>query len=206
MPSKEPACRKCRREGEKLFLKGERCYSQKCAIVQKNYAPGLHGSKRSKPSNYGVQMREKQKTKRMYGLQEKQFYKYYTTAAKKKGVTGTVLLQLLETRLDNVVYRLGWAASRRLARQLVSHGHIRVNGQKVNIPSYQCKIGDVISVKDGAKNNKYFTEHVNLNDYKAPIWIKAESSKFSGEIVSLPKKDDIDAQINEQLIIEFYSR
>lgn len=205
MAYKQPSCRQCRREGEKLFLKGDRCNSQKCALVRKGYAPGLHGSKRSKPSNYGIQLREKQKTKRIYGLRESQFYKYYTIAAKKKGVTGLVLLQLLETRLDNVVYRLGWAASRTLARQIVSHGHITVNGKKVNIPSYQCKIGDVVAVGTGAKQKTYFKEYLS-GDYNSPNWIKNNPSSLSGEIVALPTKDDLDSQINEQLIIEFYSR
>lgn len=207
MALKQPSCRQCRREGEKLFLKGARCQSQKCSMIRKNYAPGQSASsRRSKPTSYGIQLREKQKAKRIYGLREKQFYSYYTDAAKKKGVTGLVLLQLLETRLDNIVYRLGWATSRKLARQLVSHSHIQVNGQTVNIASYQVKIGDKISVKDKAKNSKYFKEHVNLHDYKAPVWLKTGSSGMSGEVVALPTKDDIDANINEQLIIEFYSR
>lgn len=206
MPLKQPSCRQCRREGEKLFLKGARCQSQKCAIIRKNYAPGLHGAKRKKFSNYNIQLREKQKTKRIYGMREKQFFKYYTIAAKKKGVTGTVLLQLLETRLDNVVYRLGWAPSRKAAKLLVTHGHIRVNGNRADVPSYQLKIGDKITVKESSRNNKYFKEDLNLNDYKAPTWLKSDANNLTGEVVALPAKDDIDAQINEQLIIEFYSR
>jgi small subunit ribosomal protein S4 len=201
-----PSCRKCRREGEKLFLKGARCQSQKCALVRKNYAPGPQGTRHSKPSNFSIQMREKQKTKRLYGLRENQFYRYYQTAAKKTGVTGLVLLQLLETRLDNVVYRLGWAPSRALARQIVNHGHIEVNGKKVNIPSYQTKLGDKISVRPTAKKKKYFSEQLNLSDYKAPVWLKTDPANLSGEIAVLPTKNDLDSQINEQLIIEFYSR
>jgi len=206
MPLKQPSCRQCRREGEKLFLKGARCQSQKCAIVRKNYAPGLHGAKRKKFSNYNIQLREKQKTKRIYGIREKQFYKYYTVAAKKKGVTGLVMLQLLETRLDNVVYRLGWAPSRNAAKLLVAHGHVRVNDRRADIPSYQLKVGDKVSVKESSRDNKYFKEDLNLHDYQAPVWLKSNSSQLSGEVVALPGKEDIDAQINEQLIIEFYSR
>ena len=206
MSLKQPNCRLCRREGEKLFLKGARCHSQKCAMIKKNYPPGQIGaSHRGKPSAYGIQLREKQKAKRIYGLRENQFYKYYTIAAKKKGVTGQVLLELLETRLDNVVYRLGWAHSRKMAREIVSHGHIRVNDQKVTIPSYQLQVGDKISVKNIEKH-KYFSEEASLADYKTPVWIKADNTKFNGEIVALPSKEDIDSNINELLIIEFYSR
>ncbi len=207
MAYKYPSCRLCRREGEKLFLKGARCQSQKCAIVRKNYAPGLHGSaSKGKPSSYAIQLREKQKTKRIYGLRENQFYKYYSLASKKKGVTGLVLLQLLETRLDNIIFRLGWAPSRHTARQIVSHNHIQINGRTVNIPSFQVKIGDKISVKESSKAKKYFKETLDLGDFKAPVWLKANSSALTGEVVALPKKDDIDSHINEQLIIEFYSR
>lgn len=206
MPLKQPSCRQCRREGEKLFLKGARCQSQKCAIVRKNYPPGLHGNRRSKFSNYNIQFREKQKTKRIYGIREKQFYKYYTIAAKKKGVTGTVMLQLLETRLDNVVYRLGWAPSRNAAKLLVAHGHIRVNDKRADIPSYQLNIGDRLAVKESSRQNKYFKEDLNLTDYQTPVWLKSNPNNLSGEVVALPAKEEIDAQINEQLIIEFYSR
>jgi len=206
MALKQASCRQCRREGEKLFLKGERCHSQKCALVKKSYPPGLHGNRRTKLSNYAIQLREKQKTKRIYGMRESQFFKYYTIAAKKKGVTGIVLLQLLETRLDNVVYRLGWAASRKLARQIVSHGHITVNGKKVDIPSYQCEIGEIIAVKENAKEKTYFKEILSLHDYKTPVWLKSNASAMSGEVVAMPTKDDLDLDINEQLIIEFYSR
>lgn len=206
MSSKIPSCRQCRREGEKLFLKGARCQSQKCGVIRKNYAPGMHGSGRGKVSSYGQQLREKQKTKRIYGLRENQFFKYYTLASKNKGVTGTVLLQFLETRLDNVVYRLGWAHSRKNARQIVSHDHIQVNGRNVNIASYQLKIGDKITVKESSRDSKYFKEEINLHDYKAPVWLKSNPGNYSGEVVALPTKDDIDSNINEQLIIEFYSR
>ncbi|MFA4930615.1 MAG: 30S ribosomal protein S4 [Patescibacteria group bacterium] len=207
MSLKQPSCKQCRREGEKLFLKGTRCHSQKCAIIRKNYIPGQGGaSRRSKLTSYGIQLREKQKAKRIYGIREKQFYGYYSDAAKKKGVTGLVLLQFLETRLDNIVYRLGWAPSRKLARQLVSHSQVQVNGQTINIASYPLKIGDKITVKSKARDNKYFQNEVNLHDYKAPVWLKANPTEMSGEIVALPSKDDIEANINEQLIIEFYSR
>ncbi|MBU0647877.1 30S ribosomal protein S4 [Patescibacteria group bacterium] len=203
----QSSCRQCRREGEKLFLKGARCESPKCAMIKKNYPPGSLGSnRRAKPTSYGIQLREKQKAKRIYGLREKQFYKYYTIAAKKKGVTGLVLLQLLETRLDNIIFRLGWAYSRKMARQLVSHGHVQVNSHTVNIPSCQIKIGDKITVKDKAKANKYFNQELNLSDFKPPVWIKSETKNLSAEIVAIPAKDDIDSNINEQLIIEFYSR
>ncbi len=208
MAYKYPNCRLCRREGEKLFLKGARCQSQKCALVRKGYAPGDHGaaSKKGKPSSYAIQLREKQKTKRIYGLREGQFFKYYSLASKKKGVTGLVLLQLLETRLDNIIFRLGWAPSRHTARQVVSHDHIQVNGHTVNIPSYQVKIGDKITVKESSKTKKYFKETLDLGDFKPPIWLKTNSSALTGEIITLPSKDDIDSNINEQLIIEFYSR
>lgn len=206
MAYKIPSCRLCRREGEKLFLKGARCQSQKCGIVRKNYAPGMHGTARSKPSSYGIQLREKQKSKRIYGLRENQFFKYYQLASKKQGVTGLLLLQFLETRLDNVVFRLGWASSRKNARELVNHGHFKVDGRVVNIPSFQCKVGSKIEVREQSKTKKYFQEEVNLADYKAPIWLKTSGGNFSGEIVALPNKEDIDSNINEQLIIEFYSR
>lgn len=166
----------------------------------------MHGSAHGKLSSYGIQLREKQKTKRIYGLRENQFYKYYQLASKKQGVTGLVLLQFLETRLDNIVFRLGWASSRKNARELVSHGHIRVNNRVVNIPSYQCRVGDKIAVRDQSKTKKYFQEEVNLADFKAPVWLKSSGSNFAGEVVALPVKDDIDSNVNEQLIIEFYSR
>ena len=203
-----PVCRLCRREGEKLFLKGERCYSDKCSVERKSYAPGDHGqSRRRKPSEYGLQLREKQKLRRIYGMMEKQFENYFKKADNMPGVTGENFLQLLEKRLDNVVFRLGFAASRNEARQFVRHGHIEVNGRKVDIPSYQVDVNDRISVKDGSKDMKRMKEVIELNlDKEMPNWLEVDFEKKAGKVLTEPEREDITMPINEQLIVEFYSR
>jgi len=201
-------CRQCRREGEKLFLKGERCDSQKCAIFRRAYAPGIHGlaSGRKKMSDYGIQLREKQKVKRIYGVLEKQFRNYYADAEKRKGLTGELLLKNLETRMDNVVYRMGFAPSRRTAKQIVGHGHFTVNGKKIDVPSYQVKAGDKIEVKKSSQGNAYFSKVKDKKDKNEINWFLVELSKLRGEIRSLPERDDMDPNINEQLIVELYSK
>lgn len=198
-------CKLCRREGAKLFLKGERCTSKKCAIDKHRTAPGMHGPSRRKPSEYSVQLREKQKTKRMYGLLEKQFKGYYEDAERMRGVTGEIMLSLLERRLDNVAYRMGLGASRAQARQIVNHGHIEVNGQRVDIPSYRVKPGDVIKVRENKKDNAIFKE-LRGAQIVMPKWLEFDTEKFEGRILENPKREDIDLTINEQLIIELYSK
>ena len=202
------SCRVCRREGEKLFLKGSRCYTDKCAIARRAYAPGQHGQKRKKQSEYGTQLREKQKAKSFYGVLESQFRKYFEEAARSKGVTGTRLLQILESRLDNVVYRLGLATSRSQARQLVRHGHFEVNGVKVNIPSYLTKVGEVVKVKESSANSEIFKQIVEAteNGRPVPTWLEADLSNRSGKIVALPSRDEIDLPVKEHLIVELYSK
>lgn len=204
--SLDPKCKKCRRENEKLFLKGERCFSPKCAMVKRNYPPGLHGPKRqSRPTQYGMQLREKQKVKKIYGVLEKQFRNYYTKAARQSGNASENLLRLLEMRLDNVVYRLGLASSRNLARQLVSHGHLCVNNKKVTIPSYQVKVGDKISVKPGNEQTPLFRDFLKASKKRdLPDWL--ELNELEGKVTSLPKLDEIMQSFNMSLIIEFYSR
>jgi len=198
-------CRLCRREGQKLFLKGDRCYSSKCAIEKRGYAPGQHGQGRSKISDYGLQLREKQKTKRFYGLQETQFRNLFDKAARKSGITGENLLILLEMRLDNVVFRLGFASSRKEARQLVNHGHFQVNGKKVNIPSYTVKAGDVITVKEKSTNSPKFKE-VKEMTITVPAWMTVDVEKLEGKILSVPTRDEIDTPVAEHLIVELYSK
>ncbi|MBQ9972068.1 MAG: 30S ribosomal protein S4 [Firmicutes bacterium] len=198
-------CRLCRREGQKLFLKGERCYSPKCAIEKRNYAPGQHGQNRKKMSDYGTQLREKQKTKRFYGLQETQFRNLFDKAAKKKGMTGENFLILLESRLDNVVFRLGFASSRKEARQLVTHNHFTVNGKKVNIPSYEVKAGDVIKVKEKSTHSPKFKE-VKEMTITVPSWLTVDVEKLEGKVVALPTRSEIDTPVAEHLIVEFYSK
>lgn len=205
----EPSCRQCRREGVKLFLKGDKCLGGKCTLIKRNYIPGQHGlSRRSKMSDYNMQLREKQKVKRIYGVLEKQFRNYFERADRKQGVTGEYLLQLLETRLDNVVYRLGLASSRKQARQFVSHDHFCVNGKKVNIPSFQVKPGQVISViKESAKNDKFVQIlEEQTKKTEVPSWLKYDPKKLSGELVTLPTRLELDPDINEQLIVELYSK
>ena len=200
-------CRLCRREGVKLYLKGDRCYSDKCAMTNKAYAPGQHGQSRKKVSEYGIQLREKQKVRRIYGIQEKQFRNYFEKAERQKGVTGENLLRLLELRLDNVVYRLGMASSRVDARQLVRHGHFTVNGKKVNIPSFSVKVGQVIAVKEGSKSSpKLEGIAAALPNRTAPAWLELDKENMSGKVVALPSREDIDLPITEQLIVELYSR
>ena len=198
-------CRLCRREGQKLFLKGDRCYSGKCSLDRRSYAPGQHGQGRSKISDYGLQLREKQKAKRFYGLQEAQFRNLFDKAERKQGITGENLLILLETRLDNVVFRLGFASSRKEARQLVSHGHFTVNGRKVNIPSYTVKPGDVIKVKEKSTNSPKFKEVKDMT-ITVPSWVTVDVEKLEGKVLSIPTRAEIDTPVAEHLIVELYSK
>lgn len=200
-------CRQCRREGTKLFLKGDRCYSDKCAITKRHTPPGMHGQGRKKQSEYGIQLREKQKVRRAYGVLESQFRKYYDVAANMHGVTGDNMLQLLERRLDNVAYRLNFGESRPMARQLVTHGHIRVNGKKVDIASYQVKVGDVITLCDKTRDIELFkTLREQGASRTIPKWLELDAETLTGKVVALPQRDDIDLTIEEHLIVEFYSR
>ena len=200
-------CRICRREGQKLFLKGSRCYSDKCSISRRNYAPGQHGQKRAKLSEYGTQLREKQKTKSYYGVGEKQFRGYFEMASNKKGVTGENLLQILESRLDNVVYRLGFGVSRTQARQLVNHGQFEVNGKKVDIPSYLVKAGDVITVREIKKENSTIKANVEANAARpVPAWLELNNETLSGKVVRLASREDVDIPVEEHLIVELYSK
>ena len=204
---KEEQCRICRREGQKLFLKGSRCYTDKCSISRRNYAPGQNGQKKKKLSEYGTQLREKQKTKAYYGVSEKQFRKYFEMASNKKGVTGENLLQILESRLDNVVYRLGFGSSRAQARQLVNHGQFEVNGKKVDIASYLVKPGDVISVRESKKDNPIIKANIEENAARpVPEWLEKNTETLSGKIVRLASREDIDIPIEEHLIVELYSK
>ena len=204
---KDAQCRICRREGQKLFLKGERCFSDKCSVSRRNYAPGMHGQKKTKLSEYGTQLREKQKTKSYYGVGEKQFRKYFEMASNKKGITGENLLQILESRLDNVVYRLGYGASRAQARQFVNHGHFEVNGKKVDIVSYLVKPGDVITVKETMKNNEAIKTVAEANGSRpVPAWLEKNIENLSGKVVRLAAREDIDIPVEEHLIVELYSK
>ena len=200
-------CRLCRREGSKLYLKGDRCYTDKCAVARRAYAPGQHGQSRKKMSGYGIQLREKQKVRRIYGILEKQFRAYFEEAERQKGVTGENLLRLLELRLDNVVYRMGFGDSRAEARQLVRHGHFTVNGKKVDIPSYQTGLNDLIAVKPGSKSTDKFKELAeNAAGKTAPQWLSINAEMMEARIVALPAREDIDLPIEEHLIVELYSR
>ena len=204
---KDEQCRICRREGQKLFLKGSRCYSDKCSVSRRNYAPGEHGQKRAKLSEYGTQLREKQKTKAFYGVGEKQFRKYFEMASNKKGITGEILLQTLESRLDNVVYRLGFGSSRAQARQLVNHGHFDVNGKKVDIASYLVKPGDVISVRENKKDTAIIKENLEANSARpVPEWLEKDAENLSGKVVRLASREDVDLAVEEHLIVELYSK
>ena len=201
------SCRQCRREGMKLFLKGDRCHTDKCAVVKRNYAPGQHGQGRKKLSNYGLQLREKQKVKRIYGVLETQFRNLYERAEKMPGITGENLLSLLERRLDNVVYRMGLASSRKEARQLVTHGHFTLNGNKVDIPSLTVKANDVIAVKETSKSSAKFKALVEANASKvAPKWLDASLEGMTAKVVAMPTREDIDLEIAEHLIVELYSK
>jgi small subunit ribosomal protein S4 len=203
----ESVCRLCRRENLKLYLKGDRCYSDKCAVERRGYPPGQHGQGRAKFSNYGVQLREKQKVKRMYGLMERQFSNFFTKAERQKGITGTNLLLLLERRLDNLVYRLGFANSRSEARQLVRHSHFTVNGKKVNIPSYLVKVGEVIELREKSRKISKVGESLEAVARRGiPSWLELEKEQFRGRLVSLPAREDLTMPIKEQLIVELYSK
>ena len=203
----DAVCRLCHREGQKLFLKGDRCYTDKCAVVRRSYAPGQHGQRRAKVSEYGNQLREKQKAKRYYGVLERQFEGYFELASKRKGQTGENLLSILESRLDNVVYRLGFAMSRAEARQLVRHGHFTVNGRKVNIPSYLVKPGEVITLKESSKSLEKIKSVVEANSFRQPPkWLDYDRDNLVAKVVALPTKEDIDLPIQEHLIVELYSK
>jgi len=202
-----PKCRLCRREGTKLFLRGDRCYTDKCAYERRPYAPGDHGRRRKKSSDYEIQLREKQKVKRLYGVLETQFRRYFEIAEAKKGVTGANLLRLLELRLDNVVYRLGFANSRNQARQLVRHGHFMVNGRKVDIPSYQVKVNDVIEVKEKSRKLAVIQEAQEVVARRGiPSWLELDADNYRGVVKALPEREDITFPINENLIVELYSK
>ena len=203
----EAVCKLCRREGQKLFLKGERCYTDKCAINRRAYAPGQHGQGRKKTSEYGLQLRAKQMTRRFYGVLENQFRHYYEMATKMPGKAGDNLPILLETRLDNVVYRCGWASSRAEARQLVVHGHYTVNGKKVDIPSYLVKAGDVVAIKEGSRSSDKFKAVIEANSARpAPKWLDVDAQNAQAKIVELPTREEIDLEVDETLIVELYSK
>ena len=200
-------CRLCRREGKKLFLKGERCYSEKCSVGIRAYAPGQHGQGRKKSSEYGLQLRAKQTARRFYGVQENQFHHYFEIAERKQGITGDNLLRILESRLDNVVYRVGFASSRAEARQLVGHGHFEVNGSRVDIASYLLKAGDVVSICEKSRGSEKFKAIIEANSARpVPQWIDVNRTDLSAKVVALPNRDQIDAPVEEQLIVEFYSK
>jgi small subunit ribosomal protein S4 len=203
----DSVCRQCRREGLKLFLKGERCYTDKCAIERRNYPPGDHGQGRHKFSEYALQLREKQKVKRMYGVLEAQFRRYFQMAERSRGVTGEILLQLLERRLDNLVYRMGFATSRAEGRQMVRHGHVMVNGRKLNIPSALLKIGDVVSVRERSRKMTRIQGALAQAEHRgAPEWVEVDRDAFSARVKMLPQREELTMPINENLIVELYSK
>jgi len=205
----DAVCKLCRREGQKLFLKGDRCLGPKCAIESRSFPPGIHGRRatfRRKQSDFGMQLREKQKARRVYGVMEKQFRRYFKEASRRKGLTGAILLSILESRLDNVVYRLGFADSRSQARQLVRHGHFDVNGRKTDIPSYLVNSGDVISVRSVSRSKGYFKERAQVMQGNAPAWLSLNLAEMSGSVVGEPSREDVEIPLNEQLIVEYYSR
>ncbi len=200
-------CKLCRREGKKLFLKGERCYTGKCALERRSYAPGQHGQMRKKPTEYGLQLRAKQQAKRYYGIAEKQFYKYFLMAERKQGVTGENLLRICESRIDNVVYVLGWASSRAEARQLVNHGHFQVNGKKVDIPSYLVKAGDIVAIKGKSKESEKIKKVVEVNGARpVPQWLDRNNDELTAKVLDLPTREQIDVPVEEHLIVELYSK
>lgn len=206
-----PVCKLCRREGEKLYLKGGRCLSPKCAIERRPFAPGQHGKegqmRRNRTSDYANQLREKQKARRIYGVLERQFHRYYEKALHSRGLTGQVMLQLLETRLDSVVYRLGFAENRAHARVLVTHGHFNVNGRRTDVPSMVLKPGDVVEVRQGSRSRNYFKSLPETAESRiAPSWLSRDAANLSGKVLQLPSREEIDAKLNEQLIVEYYSR
>ena len=202
---RSPKCKQCRREGIKLFLKGERCLTEKCAIERRSYPPGEHGRGRIKQSEYLLQLREKQKARRYYGILEKQFRLYYDRASRQSGITGEALLRMLELRLDNVVYRLGFASSRAQARQLIRHGHFLVNGRRVNIPSYQVRPGAVVALKNGSPVEQIVRDATDLTA-SVPPWLQADHDNLTGKVLKMPERDEIDAPVQEQLIVELYSK
>lgn len=204
----DPKCRQCRREGVKLFLKGDRCLTLKCAIERRNFPPGVHGqNQRKKTSDYGVQMREKQKARRMYGVLERQFRGYYSKATSQKGITGENLLRMLEMRLDNLVYRMGLGTSRAQSRQLILHRHLSVNGRTVTVPSYQCRAGDVIAVRSGSRELLAVKSAIESRDPNSTVaWLSVDKGKLSGTLVSVPSRAEIPVPLNEQLIVELYSK
>ena len=200
-------CRLCRREGQKLFLKGDRCYSEKCSVALRGYAPGQHGQGRKKSSEYGMQLRAKQTARRFYGVQENQFHHYFEIAERKQGITGDNLLRILESRLDNVVYRVGFASSRAEARQLVGHGHFEVNGKRVDIASYLLKAGDVVSICEKSRGSEKIKAVVEANSARpVPQWIDVNRDQLTAKVIALPTRDQIEAPVEEQLIVEFYSK
>lgn len=201
------ACRECRREGEKLFLKGARCYTEKCSVTKRQYAPGQHGQAKKKLSEYGIQLREKQKAKKFYGVLEGQFRGYFEMASKRKGMTGENLLKILESRFDNVVYRLGFARSRDEARQLVRHGHFDINGKKVNIPSYMVNLNDAIAVREISKSDEIFKDILEVTGSKVvPAWLSVDQENLKGTVVAAPAREDVDLPVQEHLIVELYSK
>jgi small subunit ribosomal protein S4 len=202
-----PSCKLCRRENVKLYLKGERCYKEKCSLETKPYAPGQHGKTPKKISDYGVQLREKQKVKRLYGVLEAQFRRYFEKATRAEGITGEILIQLLERRLDNVVYRAGFAGSRKEARQVVRHNHVTVNGRKVNIPSYSVKPGEVVQIVEGSRKNPRIVESVETSDGRGvPEWLTLNKAAFQADVARMPERSDITYDIQESLIVELYSK
>ena len=202
-----PVCRLCRREGQKLFLKGERCYSDKCSVGRRAYAPGQHGQGRKKTSEYGLQLRAKQRARRFYGVNEVQFHHYFEIAERKQGITGENLLRILESRLDNVVYRMGLASSRAEARQLIGHGHFEVNGGRVDIASYLLKAGDVVALCEKSRSSDKIKAVAEANSARPiPEWIDCDKANYTAKVVALPNRDQIDAPVEEQLIVEFYSK
>ncbi len=206
----DAVCRLCRREGMKLYLKGDRCLSPKCAIEKKNNPPGMHGRKatfRRKTSDYGLQLREKQKARRIYGVMEQQFRRYFTEASRRKGMTGAQLLSMLESRLDNVVYRLGFADSRPQARQLVRHGHISLNGRRTNIPSALVSVGDKVTVYETSRSNTYFKDRMQvMQSTRVPAWLNLDLAAMGGSVLQAPAREDVEIPLNEQLIVEYYNR
>lgn len=203
----DAVCKLCRREGKKLFLKGSRCYTDKCALARRAYAPGQHGQGRKKSSEYGLQLRAKQQARRYYGIQEGQFHKYFLMAERKQGVTGDNLLQICESRIDNVVYLLGWASSRIEARQLVNHGHYEVNGKRVDIPSYLLKAGDVVTIRQKSRDSEKIKAVIETNGARpVPQWLDLDREAFSAKVLNLPTRDQIEAPVEEHLIVEFYSK
>ena len=204
-----PVCRLCRRDGTKLFLKGAKCFTEKCPVEKRNFPPGQHGQskKQKKVVGYGLQLREKQKAKRIYFTLETQFRAYYQKASNRTGVTGELLLQQLETRLDNVCYRLGLATSRRQSRQIVRHGHVQVNGRKVNIPSFQCKVGDEVAVREGSRQMVVLEEAKNFASGQRSVpWLEINRDNYSAKVIALPNRQDVNLPVNEQLIVELYSK